>query len=211
MTTNLFINYYTDKNEARQTELDHCVLENIKVFDCVVVIADPEDFEKFDKLTNYSGKTVPVITFDRPTYSDFFELTKCANSDNLNVISNLDIIFPEETLTKAKEYFKSEALTCLALTRWDIKDDGRIEFLMRPDSQDCWFFKGEVTGVRDLNYGLGTAGCDNALAYELEVAGYQVKNPSLSLRTIHNHVTGVLNYEPLNTVPAPYRTLNPSE
>lgn len=216
MTTNLFINYYQDKNEARQAELDHCVLENMKVFDNIIVIANDIDFDSFDKMTNYSGKTIPVICFHRPTFTDYFELTKCAGEQNLNVISNLDIIIPIETLIKAKEYFKSDILTCLALTRWDIKANGEIEFFHREYSQDCWMFKGEVRGMPELNYGLGKPGSDNAIAYELSQAGYTILNPSLSLRTLHHHVTRIRNYIDSKgmqeaPVPPPYKHLIPTE
>src|ERR1035437_8203236 len=123
MTTTLFINYYIDKNSERQKELDGCLLENLKAFDKVVIVADGAAFDVLNQIYVHNTKIVPVIMDERPTFKDFFDLTALFSlPENLNVIANSDIIVPRETLTKAEAYFTSNRLNCLALTRWDMTD-----------------------------------------------------------------------------------------
>lgn len=214
MTSILFINYYTDKNPSRQAELNYCVLENIKSFDHVLVIANKRDFEAIKKLTGGDKLISPWITDRRPTYSDYFQLTRRYKT-SLNVIANLDIVIPKETLDKASAILENNKNTCLALTRWDMTEGLSVEFYDRTDSQDSWFFCGEVKEMPAITFGLGVAGCDNSIAYKLEQAGYNVINPSLSLKTYHNHITGIRNYlddkgHTSYTVPPPYKTLVPT-
>lgn len=192
---NLFVNYYIDANADRQKELVQCVIENVKNFDNVIVIADTqEDFNNIQSLIK-DKMLQPVITGKRATYMDYFDLISVCNApNNINVIANLDIVIPKETLEKSIPYFQTENKRVLALTRWDMKADGSVEFFNRADSQDVWMFNGPVEKGVDADFLLGHPGCDNALANRLEVAGYEVLNPSLSLKIYHQHLVNVHTY-----------------
>lgn len=213
---NLFINYYIDKNIERQKELVKCVIENTKHFDNIFVIADFESFEDIQGLVNFD--LTPIITKgDRATYLDYFALLSVCNApNNINVIANLDIVIPKETLVNCVPYFKTESKRVLALTRWDINADGSNTFFNRADSQDVWIFNGSVVDGVDANFGLGKPGCDNAVANRLEVIGYEVLNPSLSLKTYHQHLVMVRNYlnekgeQKERGIAPPYKILVPS-
>jgi hypothetical protein len=220
MNYNLIVNYYTDKNTDRQKELDFCFLENLKV-ECLnssLVICNENDYENIkSKFSDYQNKILPIIIDNRPSYNDYFQLISKAfnDKDNINVLSNLDIIVPKETFVYSSLYL-SEPNSCLALTRYDVNniDNYSINstFFDRVDSQDTWIFKGGVSNITGADFGLGIAGCDNSIAHLLEQAGYLVKNPSLTLKTYHYHLSNVRNYtdmvgQVIQRVPPPYKLL----
>jgi len=221
---NLFVNYYTDKNDERTKELNFCMLQNLRneSIDNIVVISNEIDYLKLKHLYDgdLSKKITPMITDLRPSFNDYFKLTsKLFNGeDNVNIISNLDIIIPLETIIKSKEYLNTNK-TCLALTRWDIKDMHNMNssvFFDRPDSQDAWFFVGGVPKIAGADYSLGIAGIDNSIAHQLEQSGYNVINPSRTLKTFHFHLTEVRNYtnivgQDIFRIPPPYKLLPPTD
>lgn len=220
MRHNLFVNYYIDKNKDRQEELNSCIIKNIDVFDSIIVVSSKKDADllmsKVDK--DKKAKVVKVECEVRPSFSDYFVLISVFNAkENLNVIANLDIIFEKEMLIAAEDYVKSEkTLNCLALTRWDIKPSGEAEFYNHADSQDVWIFQGDVDTIAEADFPLGKPGCDNKIAFLLEKAGYNVLNPSLTIKTFHKHLVEVRNY--LNEkgeqfepgIPPPYKILTPT-
>lgn len=225
---NLIVNYYTDKNVERTEELDYCILENLKneMFDKVVLMCNEADYNKlYAKCGNgfdfgFSERVVPIITDARPSYNDYFRIiTKLfSEPNNINIVANLDIIIPKETLTYLRFYMPTNK-TCLALTRWDVvnKNDYRYgsTFFDRPDSQDVWIFIGGVPQIAGATFSLGIAGCDNSIAHFLEQGGYNVLNPSRTLKTFHLHLTGVRNYisnfgQQIERVPPPYKLLPPT-
>ncbi len=213
---NLFINYYIDKNIERQKELVKCVIENAKNFDTIFVIADFESFEDIQGLVNF--ELTPIITDGkRTTWLEYFDLISICNApNNINIIANLDIVIPKETLANCIPYFKTESKRVLALTRWDINADGSNTFFNRADSQDVWIFNGAVEKGIDAPFGLGLPGTDNAIAHRLHVIGYEVLNPSLSLKTYHQHLVMVRNYlnekgeQKERGIAPPYKILVPS-
>ncbi len=195
---NLFINYYTDKNWDRQSELDLCVAKNLKIsgFNNLIIICNEIDWRIF-KTKFPTEDVLAIIIPDRPTFSDFFELINIFMSkNNLNYISNLDIFFPNETLNAVGSYFNSTVTNrCLALSRWDhIEGKTQPVHLNNSESQDTWIFNGGIKYDKQAcRIKLGINGCDNKIAFLLDKAGYEVLNPSLSLKTIHQHESGVRN------------------
>lgn len=222
---NLIVNYYNDKVAERSAELDFCIIENLRnpYFKNVLVISNESQYNNLLAVCDedMKKKIVPVITDTRPSFNDYFHLTtKMFNSDNdINIISNLDIIIPPETLLYASYYMPNNK-TCLALTRWDIKNGNdyknNSELFNTPDSQDVWMFIGGVPQINGAEFTLGTAGCDNAIAHLLEVNGYDVKNPSKTLKTYHLHLVNVRNYTNITghaiyRIPPPYKLMHPTE
>ena len=231
---NLFVNYYNDKNDDRTKELNICILENLKnqSIDNVVVICNETDYLKLKFICDEKSlnKIVPIITDVRPSFNDYFRLTKKLfnSSDNVNIISNLDVIITPELLTQQPECDKHKTVsdyltsrnTCLALTRWDVKDTNNYKsgaiFFDRPDSQDTWIFVGGVNNISGADFTLGIAGCDNSISHLLEQGGYNVINPSRTLKTYHYHLTEVRNYtnivgQDIYRIPPPYKILAPTE
>ena len=141
----------------------------------------------------------------------------------------MDIIIPKESLIRNSSIENHNIIisdylinnkTCLALTRWDISDkddykNGAV-FFDRPDSQDTWIFRGGIPQMAGAEFGLGLCGCDNSIAYMIEQCGYNVINPSRTIKTYHLHLTNVRNYidvvgQVIERIPPPYKLLHPTE
>ena len=223
MKYNLIVNYYIDKNPERSSELDFCILENVKNYHLtkILIISSQSHFEHLMRICpeEYKAKIIPVIEDKRPTYNDYFLLIRknFSELDNINVISNLDVILPAESLLYSTFYLTGN--TCLALSRWDVQDRNTYQetsvLFDRPDSQDTWIFKGSVQNIIGADFTLGVAGCDNSIAHLLENSGYDVKNPSRTIKTYHLHLTNIRNYTDLSgqaiyRVPPPYKLIHPT-
>lgn len=139
----------------------------------------------------------------RPTFEYIFDKMRAFPND-INVFCNSDIYFKEiEQLKKIREN------ECFALTRWNIVDGKEVNF-GRVDSQDAWVFKGAPKLIK-APFTAGLWGCDNRLLHEIQRAGYLVRNPSLSIVTVHLHEVDNRNPQRTekNTVPPPYKTIAP--
>lgn len=202
---NLFISYYIDKSTARQKELDDTLLMNINCDAINKIYALTDGAIESPLLEN--DKVMELVYKARPSYNTFFEAIRSFSSDeDWNIIANSDIYF-DETIAKIYEYPHTKPL-CFALTRWEVEKDS-IHFLNRWDSQDCWIFKGKPKNVQG-NFNMGVAGCDNAIAERFSRAGYNVINPSKTIKTYHLHKSGVRSYNPNFRAPQPYKLLTPT-
>lgn len=175
----LYVNIYEDSNHARDAELKKCIELN---------------FEKalFDDITQLYG---------RPTYNDFFHvINETTGPNDINIIANSDIFFEELPL----EWFKDLTFDkAYALTRWDYLNDGRKVFYNNSGSQDVWIFRGPVKPVEGADFTMGLPGCENKLAYLMTVAGYEVSNPSLTIKAYHLHNSGIRHYTTADRLPKP--------
>lgn len=209
----LYINYFVDTNNERQQEYEFCISKNVEVFDFVVVLLKEEDLKHFSTLYNKHKNIKYVIVSDhsRPTFSDYFrEFLLGSFGYNINIIANLDIVIPKETLQSVRSFVDKN--TILALSRWDVDARGRESLYDTEESQDCWIFKGSPINAPEINFGTGIPGCDNSIAYILSEAGYTVINPSKQLKTLHYHSVPIRNYVANReqiTIPKPYKFLPP--
>lgn len=187
----LFVNHFQHPNPERQKEYDYCLNMNLinPLIDQVYTLsAEPVK----------GAKHLP-LDIDRPTFNHFFhEINKLADLDDISIIANTDI-YLNQTIQHLQNIRSDEAY---ALSRTD---------LIRWDSQDVWIIKGPVRPI-NADFCMGTPGCDNRIAYELDRAGYKVSNPSLSIHCTHVHATQLRNYDE-NTprVPRPYMLLGACE
>ncbi len=169
---NLIINYYKDGVEDRNLELLTCFIENLNndyIHNIVVISTESDYISLVDHLVDNKNKVIPILTEVRPTYNDYFSITRNLFNDdnNINIISNLDIIIPKETLYSEvsktiNDYIDDK--TCLALSRWDIQENKTYVHFDRSDSQDTWIFLGGVPNIDGADFPLGTRGCVNKIA-----------------------------------------------
>jgi hypothetical protein len=154
------------------------------------------------------------------TYNDFFkEFEKYPN--DLNIIANKDIFFDENSLNDIILFFTNYkndlSKLCLALSRWEYSINGNSSHFNAKDSQDVWIFYGKVNYDSNSDVPLGVPGCDNRIAAELLYRyGYNVLNPSKSIKTYHYHPSGDSTRMYLNSdysrncyVEGPYEHLTP--
>ena len=225
MKYNLITNYYVDKNAERAAEIDYCLLENVVrgMFRNIVIVATIHDFLRIrNNLGILDGRILPFFTYRRLTFNNYFyEISKMfKGNDNINIISNSDIIIPKKTLIQTPLYLVTDK-TCLSLSRWDItnKEDYENNSVLynHCDSQDTWIFRGSIPQIEGADFTLGKAGCDNVIAHLLEQAGYHVINPSKTLKTYHFHLSGIRNYTDAagnvieKVLPPPYKLIQPTE
>jgi hypothetical protein len=182
---NLFINLHPS---GRINEFMECLICNIRVFDNVYVLNEGINHPAIDIKTN-----------GRPTYLSFFNFINSVTGENdINVIANSDIYFVD--------FDKYPTSTqCFALTRYEPN-----YFLNRNDSQDSWIFKGKIRIPKYCSFYLGMPGCDNRIAWELQAIGYEVLNPSLTIKTYHVHKNANTHYGEQKVNP-PYLKITPTQ
>ena len=189
---NLFINWFVHPDPERRKELEFCLEKN----------EENTLIDNIFKLT--SGPKWP-------TYNDYFRLMGHYPND-INILSNLDIYF-DETLNHVHKIREHQ---CFALTRWELVDDAVIPFEVRNPghparfSQDVWIFRG-APKVRNATFSMGWPGCDNRIAKLIHDSGYEVLNPSKTIRAIHVHRDPSRNTaRDVNRVGGPYLWINPT-
>ena len=194
----LITSYYRSKNSLRNREIDKCISSNIdnERIDLVFLLLDRE----YKILPDYfkQSKVRIIYTKGRQKYSDSFEVVNSAKlefpefTEVISIVCNSDIYFLPDDVVEIKKTLSSRNLF-LALSRWEVLENGKHKLHDAHDSQDSWIFLDEIKpGFYD--YPFGIPGCDNRIAYELEKAGYKVINPSYSIRSFHLHLTNYRNY-----------------
>lgn len=209
MSINLFISLYNEKNKSRRDELHECLMNNLKsnLFTTVWIIAEADENNKVDYISNYNVQPYIVNVLPctvRPTFETFFDcINRVTADEDINIIANSDIYFKEiQKLPKKNE--------CFALTRYDTVRNGPTTFLDRKDSQDAWFFNGKIRKPQFAAMHMGIPGVDNRCAWELMNIGYEVTNPSLTIKTFHIHA-GEKSYDGTKRINRPYHFIYPSE
>lgn len=193
---NLITSYFIDKNPERQKEIDECFRRNIegKLFDSIHILAD-------DLIKPFNGSIFHYI-HSRPTFDAFFHFAK---PNCWNVICNSDIYF-DQTIKLIESRNTNEFI---ALSRYDIQNDGSAKLLNQRDAQDVWAFYGLPNKRLIAPFYQGIPGCDNALAAIADKAGYALTNPALTIKAYHLHLTNVRNYSTNYRVPEPYKFIYP--
>jgi spore maturation protein CgeB len=148
-------------------------------------------------------KIIEVPFVKRPTYDDFFDfMTSHAAEGDIMVLANTDIYPGQDDIKKLSDISTEE---CYLLSRWDIDETFGASLHARNDSQDVWVFRAPLKPING-KFNLGIPGCDNRIAHEIKTAGYELFNPSRTIRFYHLHNSGVRTYQ----VPGPYERVNPS-
>lgn len=173
---NYYVEYWDCGNEERNLEVINCINKNIKsnLFKNIFIFSEKEENRLLNK----------VIKANRITYQYIFD-----NSiDGVNIFCNSDMEF-DETIKLAENIKENDFY---ALTRYE--HDMMLHKNKDPykgyDSQDVWIWKDKCK-IKNANFYLGLPGCDNKIAFCAEEYGYNVKNPSLSIKTYHKHVSNV--------------------
>jgi hypothetical protein len=115
----------------------------------------------------------------------------------LNIAANSDIYLTSHTVGIVSAWYAKGGRdkVCMALSRWD--DGPEPKHHAHKDSQDAWIFSGRVP--KELTAAaravpMGVPGCDNRLARIIADHGYEVINPSRTVRTYHVHGSGYRTY-----------------
>ena len=105
MQFQLYNNYYVDRTANRQYEIEQCFIRNIKCWeiDEIIILMSASHQMHFvqmllrNDLQSYSKKIKVVLAEHRPSYRDWFSMTrKYSNNECISCISNSDIFFTNE-------------------------------------------------------------------------------------------------------------------
>ena len=167
---NLFITLYDEKDKDRLGELMECYAKNK---------ANPFIKKIFILNEGLELMHEPQLRVNgRTTYSSIFSyINSVSYKQDVNIIANSDIYF-DETIELAK-YIKPNE--CYALCRQEMPQN------YKGGSQDVWIFRGRIRPTLKANFPIGFPGCDNRLAFVIDKAGYEVKNPCEQILCWHNH------------------------
>ncbi len=187
------------KGGRRWKELCRALRYNVEnnYVDSVHVLMETDDCAAAwnDWPADLKAKIVAVSWSKRLTYRDAFNYMsheRFGAEDFVGLI-NADIYF-DGTIGELWSINMKDR--CLALLRYEVVGDSEPKiFGPRDDSQDCWIFstgslrsrKVEGEDWQPLNFPLGRAGCDNAIAGELIRRKWVVCNPALSIKSYHLH------------------------
>jgi hypothetical protein len=203
----LFTSRYNDINPTRMAEYEECVRRNLACGEisevCMLVEGEGVALPETSKI-----RVRPIQV--RPTYTDYFRwINELAGEDDISLIANSDIWFDDHL--KVFAAWKLPERTVLALSRWNLQPDGSSVLYDHNDSQDSWIVRGSIRDVTG-DFPVGIPRCDNRIAAEFERAGYQVRNPSFSIRSFHVHAGNGRIYDattPNRLIPPPYKYVWP--
>ena len=181
----LIFEYFKFSNHERNQEILHCVKKNIesKLFDKIIILSEKHECKV---------KNDTIITGKRLTFKDTFEYANKHFSEGDTVfIANSDIYF-DETIN----LLNLDDKTCVALTRYNVQKDGTSTFEPAGlTSQDVWGFRVPIKIPPKSDFFFGILGCDNYIVTLLKEEGYNVINPSKTIRTHHMHLSNIRVYD----------------
>ena len=198
---NLFTTYFFSDNTERQSEIDRCFKNNLsndlisKVFIFLDKRTDSDSFiNKFGK-----NEKISLIKIENiPMYSDWVSNSFYLDSNDITMFANADIYF-DQTLNKVNDYLVGQN-KIICLTRHEEND---FSIQKQPEwSQDFWAMKvsecKKINFIKKLEIETGLPGCDNKLATEFVIAGWDLYNPFNQINCIHAHKSGIRNYEKID-------------
>lgn len=220
---NVFYNYYKSKYDDRHKEILYC-------FDKLLKNNNVDNFYVFcsDNILIEDDKLVKIKINGQPKFKDFFNIINCfTGEDDINIILNSDCYFDEGNIELIKKYLNND--DAFLLSRWDILklNPFKIEHfnITNKDtsgcSQDAWIFRGRTSPGLFGDFEMGRAGCDNAIAHEFYISGYNIINPSFTIKVYHYHLSKERTYGDYDLngndnrdkyrIPPPYKMIPSSE
>ena len=187
---NVLVQYVNDARPARQAEYEACLRRNLENPYVKSVhelqerpdVVVPDELRKHRKFRQFAlGKWM--------TYRDAFDYANATLPDEVCCLLNLDIFLdPATDWSLMPKMLQKKVVLCLS--RFEFNDDGttfRDPGLMNwafANSQDAWLFRSPVH-VDNCDFGVGTLGCDNAIAHRIKQAGYLPINAPQQFRIFH--------------------------
>ena len=206
---NLITSFYKSGNNERDIEIETCLKKNYnnKFIDNIYLLNDmiyPLDFLDKENITKIIQIKVDDKNKDRLYYNYIVNFINENISNDINIIANSDIYY-DETINILKNTNMDNKF--FALSRYDNNILYNSFY-----SQDSWIFQGKLNiNLNDINFRIGTPGCDNRIAAIIRMAGYNITNPSKSIRSHHLHNTNFRTYTEIDKIYGDYLYLMPCE
>ncbi len=216
MTIVLITSYYETGNKKRQDELKKCLYMNCmnQFIDKIILLNDKQYDLSFVSFDEKIEQRIILENKEKMKYSTVIKFIDEHCKDCICIISNSDIYFDESL-----EMLDSDMLdnTLFALLRYDEDNKGNREIfrrhgIPRNDSQDAWILKSPISKNIDyskIDFHFGTLGCDNIFAFFMHSFGYQIKNPSYDIISIHVHNSQIRTYNVDDRIHGKYLLVSP--
>lgn len=186
--------YFCCSNQARQSELDECLIRNAKnrLIDRIILLIDD------DASPPLQANKIEIYNLEeRPTYADWLSIIEEKQLQGPVLLANSDIYF-DDSLELIHQVL-TEPFVFMALSRWEIEDGSTRKHPNPHWSQDVWAILGgsaDLHRLRDrLGFKLGVPRCDNKVAYVFATSGWSVRNPCNFLRSFHLQESQVRTYD----------------
>jgi len=219
----LVTTYYKSHDKQRQKELDKTLYLNVNNKNISKIYLLNDKIYELNENVKYSKKIEQIIINNNPKYklkfNDAIQFINSKPSNHLYILANSDIYF-DDSLQKIKKNNMENKL--YALLRYDIDDNNNSNLLIETDknrdnygkpnnhSQDTWIFKNPLNiNLNNINFALGTYGCDNMFANAAYNSNILLENPSLDIYTYHLHQSNVRTYSNDDKLIGRYCFINP--
>jgi predicted SAM-dependent methyltransferase len=178
----LVVQLYGQAGSEPHERMLKCISENSKL-DFVKKITVV--WESANKTSN-NKKIVIVPSQSRASYTDLLKFSQHMRDETIThiAVANTDILLSEDVLRVMKRITRNSSAAAVSRTEMtgDLCQNPKL-------SQDLWIFKKHRFTPKLLDrcdYQLGVAGCENLFAMALYSHGYNIWNPCLDCKVIHN-------------------------
>ena len=206
----ILITQIYNNNKVRYNEMIKALKLNCKnrIIDKIILLN-----EKKLNLDSISPKIKQIIIGKRLTYKIAFDYSNNNfDENNIIILANSDIWFDNsiEIINRCNMVNK-----VFALSRYDFTSTGNYVFFNNFKSQDCWIYQNPIKLQFPHNFYLGRLGCDNRIAWIISKSKknkvkYIIRNPSLTIKCYHEHLSNIRNYTQKNLIKGPYLYLLPN-
>jgi hypothetical protein len=194
MGLDLIVQYFGDERDGRRAEYDFCVRRNLAhPYVDTVYSLGVEGLPPPDDIAGHP-KFQPRPLSRRLRFRDAFEFANANLGGRMVGICNLDIFLDSATSdwAAAEALIRSAPIVlCQSRIEFDPPDRTHLDpaflRLAFAAAQDAWFFVPPLS-VENIDFELGTLGCDNALADRIKRAGGIPVNMASRFRVCHYDV-----------------------
>jgi hypothetical protein len=191
MGINVIVDYYQDDRPARADEFFLCLRQNLKHPEVEAVWNLGGDASSLPDDIRQHRKYHHERSADRLTFRRAIDFANARLAGKFVGIINLDIYLgltasgwgEAEQLVRAKDIVLCQARSELNADGTVSRDPGFQRYAFCT-AQDGWFFVPPLE-VQNINFEVGTLGCDNAFAHRLQAAGKVPLNLGTRLPIIH--------------------------
>lgn len=194
----LITSLYNETIQERALEYIVCLAKNCnhplikKIHILYDTSKEPHDSDSgFLKVISDFPVTVTKLP-ERPDFNYCFNVANTLYNNEAIIMCNADIFF-NETLEALVAYDLINSF--IALSRWDVQNNGSLKLYNDEQSQDTWIFETPLRPFKRANFGIGTPGCDNLIAAQARDVGYDVTNPCLTIQGCHVHLSQIRHYK----------------
>lgn len=231
----IFLQFFISDNIERYNELKFCLKSNLlNPYITHIHLLNEKiysDIELGIENDEHKCKIVQTDIGKRLSYADLFKYIRLNCISGYCVFTNADIMF-DYTINKVRYSIISEEKKMFALLRYEYiyginLNDCKI-FGPRCDSQDTWIFHySKIENMNNtqevncsipikechekvFNFYFGIPGCDNKMAYLINILGGEVINDPMFIRTYHYHISQNRTYSNNDKIKSPYSLIIPA-